>query len=383
MPRLDWLITGLRITGGAEMYVRRVAPLLCQSGWNLRVVTFVSGGDLIDDLRAEGVLVIELGLRHNADLSVIARLDRLWRSDPPDLLHTHHYHAGLIGRIVAHRSGIAPVVVHQHGAERARSTLRSLLDRATTIWVTRYVSPCHAVARVLATREHIQPSRIEVIYNGVDPSPFVVHPSRTTLPQGWPVPTGAKVVGSVGRLSPEKGQRWLLEALALLIHKGQDLHAVLVGEGRSLRDLQNQAQHLGIADRVHFPGTQREVQDWLAHFDLFVLPSEWEGVSLALLEAMACGLPVIASNTGGTPEIVQDGETGLLVPPRDPKSLAGAMQRLLGDPFLRNQIGQSGRARVMESFSIQKTVSRLNQLYQGLLPLSSNTHSPDTQSPIS
>ena len=373
MPRLDWLVTGLRITGGAEMYVRRLAPLLCQSGWNLRVVTFVSGGDLIDDLRDEGVPVIELGLRHNADLSVIARLTRLWRSDPPDLLHTHLYHAGLIGRTVAHRLGITPVVVHQHGAERARSPLRSLLDRATTAWVTRYVSSCHAVAQVLTTREHIQLSRIEVIYNGLDPSPFVLHPSRFTLPQGWSVPPGAKVVGSVGRLSPEKGQGWLLEALALLIHKGQDLHAVLVGEGRSLPDLQDQARHLGIAERVHFPGTRRDVRDWLVHFDLFVLPSEWEGVSLALLEAMASGLPVIASNTGGTPEIVLDGETGLLVPSRDPKSLAGAMQRLLEDPILCNQIGRSGQARVMESFSIQKTVSRLNQLYQDLLPFSSIT----------
>jgi glycosyltransferase involved in cell wall biosynthesis len=184
MPRLDWLITGLRVTGGAEMYVRRVAPLLRQSGWDLRVVTFVSGGHLIDDLRAEGVPVIELGLRHNADLSVFARLERLWRSDPPDLLHTHLYHAGLIGRIVAHRSGIAAVVVHQHGAELARSPLRSLLDRVTTTWVTRYVSSCHAVARVLTAREHIRLSSIEVIYNGLDPSPFTVHPVRLTLPQG-------------------------------------------------------------------------------------------------------------------------------------------------------------------------------------------------------
>jgi len=369
VPRLDWLITGLRTTGGAEIYVRRVAPLLCQSGWDLRVVTFISGGDLVDDLRAEGVPVIELGLQHKADLSGFARLTRLWRSDPPDLLHTHLYHAGLIGRIVAHRSGISPVVVHQHGAERARSPLRSLLDRATTTWVTRYVSSCQAVAQILTAREHIRPSRIEVIYNGVDPTPFIIRPPRFSLPQGWPVPTGIKVVGSVGRLASEKGQGWLLEALAILIHSGQDLHAVLVGEGRSLPDLQNQARHLGIADRVHFAGSRRDVRDWLGNFNLFVLPSEWEGVSLALLEAMASGLPVIASNTGGTPEIVVDGETGLLVPSRDPKSLAEAIQRLLDDSLLRNQMGQSGRARVVESFPIQKTISRLNQLYQGLLSL--------------
>jgi glycosyltransferase involved in cell wall biosynthesis len=373
MPRIDWLITGLRVTGGAEMYVRRVAPLLRQSGWDLRVVTFVSGGQLVDDLRAEGVPVIELGLRHNADLSVLTRLGRLWRSDPPDLLHTHLYHAGLIGRIVGHRTGIAAIVVHQHGAELARSPLRSLLDRATTTWVTRYVSSCHAVARILTTREHIRLSRIEVIYNGLDSTPFSVHPSHLTLPQGWPVPTGAKVVGSVGRLSPEKGQKWLLEALARLIHQGQDLHAVLVGEGRSLLDLQNQARRLRIAERVHFPRARRDIWDWLANFDLFVLPSEWEGVSLALLEAMASGLPVIATNTGGTPEIVLDGETGLLVPARDPGKLAEVMQRLLGDPFLRDQIGQSGRAHALENFTIQNTVTRLNQLYHGLLRSSSNT----------
>jgi glycosyltransferase involved in cell wall biosynthesis len=366
MLRIDWLVTGLRVTGGAEMYVRRMAPLLRHAGWDLRIVTFLSGGNLVDELRNQDVPVVELGLRHRADIASMTLLARLWRSSPPDIIHTHLFHAGLVGRILAHRLGVATVVVHQHGLEQARSASRSLLDRATTAWVTRYVSSCQAVARVMAVREHIPLSRIEVIYNGIDPTPFI-RSSSPAIPPGWPVPTGVKVVGSVGRLSPEKGQRALLEAQSQLILGGIGLHVVLVGEGRSRTVLLDQAQRLGIDECVHFPGGRHDVSDWLANFDLFVLPSMWEGVSLALLEAMASGLAVIATNAGGTPEIVLDGKTGLLVPPGNPGSLADGIQRLLTDNSLRYQMGQAGQARVVESFSIQETVSRLSYLYQNLL----------------
>lgn len=366
--RLDWLVTGLHVTGGAEMYVRRMAPLLRQAGWDLHVVTFVSGGNLVDELRIQGVPVIELGMSHRMDISVLARLVRLWGSAPPDIIHTHLFHAGLIGRILARRLGIAPVVVHQHGLERARSFMRSFSDRATALWVTRYVASCKAVAQFMTSREHIQPSRIEVVYNGIDPAQFILSSPSVSLPPGWSVPKGAKVVGTVGRLSPEKGHDCLLEAESILIRQGMELHIVLVGEGRSLADLKDKARRLGISEQVHFPGARLDVPDWLANFDLFALPSEWEGVSLALLEAMASGLAIVATDSGGTPEIVLDGKTGLLIPPGNPRNLADGIQHLMRDTSLRIQMGQAGRARVMENFSILESVARLSNLYQELLP---------------
>jgi len=301
------------------------------------------------------------------DIRGLARLSKLWGSAPPDIIHTHLFHAGLIGRILAHRLGIAPVVVHQHGLEQARSFMRSFVDRVTTLRVTRYVAPCEAVAQIMTRREHIQHSRIEVIYNGIDPSQFIHSPPSVSLPSGWSVPKEAKVVGTVGRLSPEKGHGCLLEAQSFLTRQGMELHVVLVGEGRSLADLKDKARRLGISERVHFAGARLDVPDWLANFDLFALPSQWEGVSLALLEAMASGLAVVATDSGGTPEIVLDGKTGLLIPPDNPSSLADGIQRLMKDTSLRSQMGQAGRARVTESFSIQGTVTGLNQLYQTLL----------------
>jgi len=363
MPKVDWLITEMNITGGAESFVRYTAPRVRKAGWDLRVITFIPGGELLQELKKEGVPVIELGLRSKIDFRVVLGLRKLWGETRPDLVHTHLFHAGIMGRLVAHWMGIRPVIVHQHGAEQARTNLRTWTDRFTTGSVTCYVVTCQAVADILAFRERIEASRIKIIYNGLE----IQNVSELNLPTDWPVSSAIPVIGCVGRLSLEKGQDILIQAMGKLNENGIQAHLVLLGEGQARTTLENQVNELNLSGQVHLLGARRDIPAWLSHFQIFTLPSRWEGISMALLEAMAAGVPVIATHVGGTPEVIRDHESGILVPPGEPAALAEALQHLLTDADLRHRLSEGARQRVREYFSIDRTVLQIDQLYKGLL----------------
>lgn len=211
-------------------------------------------------------------------------------------------------------------------------------------------------------REGILKQRIEVIYNGVD---YLQQPdmhTRNEMPENKKIP----ILVYAGRLSPEKGLGILLQALAIVDQAGLRFQCLLVGEGPARQEIEVEIGRLELQEKILLVGRQAEVQPWLERGDIFVLPSNWEGASLALLEAMAVGLPVVATSSGGTPELVEDGVTGILVPPSDSTALAAAITRMLGSPDLRARMGASGSKRVDENFRIEKTVSQISALYTGL-----------------
>jgi glycosyltransferase involved in cell wall biosynthesis len=360
--RIDWLITGLNVQGGAETFVRRMAPRLVAYGFNLRVITLVGGGSLVEEIREDGVPVFELGLRNKYDYSIINKLSKLWESDPPEIIHTHLFHAGILGRVVARMHHVPVIIVHQHGLEKRRSPIRVFLDRMTSPFVTKYAATCQAVAKEMTRREGISQSKIEIIYNGI----FPIDTSIVSPPLEWPVKNSAKVIGCVGRLAPEKGQAILIQALASYETKGEKPHVLLIGDGSYRQELQNKVTSLHLNPYVHFCGIQKNIFEWLPFFDLFVLPSSWEGISLALLEAMACGLAVVATNVGGTPEVVKNGESGLLIPPNDPNALESAIRTLVENPGLCQKMGEAGRDRVRTEFTIEKTRDHFINFYNHL-----------------
>ena len=171
------------------------------------------------------------------------------------------------------------------------------------------------------------------------------------------------LVGTVARLNPVKRLDILLQAMMAL----RDVHTVIVGDGPERAQLRTVSERSGLADRAHFAGQQRDVRTWLAALDVFVLSSDWEGMSNALLEAMAAGLPVVTTAVGGTPEVVVDGETGLLVPPRDPAALAEAIATFLHNSDRRCIMGRAGTERVRQCFSLERMVQQTQTLYEHLL----------------
>ncbi len=364
--KVDWLVTELNVIGGTESLLRNLAPHMRNDGWDIRVISLINGGRWIEELRQEGIPVIELGMRAKWDLCVIPRLWRIWKRSPPQIIHTHLFHAGILGRLIARSLKLGPVIVHQHGPEKDRTQFRIWLDRLFARWATFYIASCQAVSDILQTRELIPPDRVLVVYNGIALPPGEVLADQTTRPKDWPAPEGHLAIACVGRLAPEKGQAMLIDAIPRITSVQTSVHVVFFGAGPSRSDLAMRIKRRQLDAQFTFAGASQDVHTWLPHFDLFILPSEWEGISLALLEAMAAGLPIIATAVGGTPEVIADGQTGLLIPPNDPQALAQAIDRLLLNRDERRRLGYAARERVKQAFTLERACREIAKLYAEL-----------------
>jgi glycosyltransferase involved in cell wall biosynthesis len=229
-------------------------------------------------------------------------------------------------------------------------------------FVDRYIAVSAQIATRLRQAFGWPEPKVDVIRNGVDVSRFRVarNPELRRLLGG---PESEPIIVCVARLHEQKGLDVLLEAAAL-VPRGR---FVLVGDGPERPALERQAAALGVAERVSFLGVRHDVPELVAAADVFVLPSVYEGTSLALLEAMASGAPIVATHIGGTDELVRPNESALLVPPRDPRALADALRRLLGDPGLGQLLGRAARARAERDFSLAEAVSRVTGVYEEVL----------------
>ena len=336
------------------------------------------GQDLAQEISTAGFPVFQVPVLCRdvhllRDIAALWELVRIIGKDRYDLVHCHKSKAGFLGRLAGGLCGVK-VVYTPHGNVLegyfgpAKTWLFARVDGLTAPFLDRIVSLTPAeIAEYL--REGIgRPSQHQFIYNGIDVDAF--DPSRTDreeVRRGIGVDQDAFLIASVGRLEPVKGHFHLIDALPDVIRRHPHTILALVGDGELLRDLKDRARSLGLADRVRFPGHRKDVAGILAAADLFVLPSLNEGFGLALLEAMAAGLATVASRVGGVPEVVSEGETGILVPPAEPHALADAVLRLMGDPEGRTRMGTAGRERARQCFSIERTVRQTDRLYRELI----------------
>ena len=306
----------------------------------------------------EGFPVDVLPLRRSFQLGAAWRLARLLRRRRADVLHTHTLAAAnVLSRLAARAAGV-PVVSHLHIENHFRPATRRLLaglDNATARLAARLVAVSEDTRRAYE-RQGYPGGRIEVVYNGIDLPPNGEF-RRNEPPR----------IGEIARLCDVKGQRELLHALARLpeaqlVLAGRDLE-----QGGAYQDaLERESERLGVRERVEF-GFHDDVPALLETLDVVALPSWTEGLPIVLLEAMAHARPVVATTVGGTPELVADGETGFLVPPRDPEALTTALRRVLDDPDLGRRLGEAGRARVAERFSADEQAQRILAIYDELV----------------
>ncbi len=345
--------------GGAARVIVNLANRLDPSRFRVSIVTETPAGGL------ESWLEPRVGLhrvlaRRGKDPTMPFRLARVLRRLRPDVLHTHAWGTLLDGRLVAWGLGI-PVMIHmEHGTLEERP-----LHRRLQRWVWHRVDALVAVSEELRGRMsramRFPAQRIRLIPNAVDTERFQPDEAdrdgmRARLGAG----RGTCVVACVGRLHPVKGHGLMLEALTRL---PDFVHVWLVGEGELRDDLAAAAGRLGVAHRVHFLGFRPDVVGILRAADILVQPSLREGLSLTILEGMACALPVVATDVGGNRELVSPGETGLLVPVRDVPALADAVRALASDAGLRRRMGERGRARAAERFSLARSTADYEALY--------------------
>lgn len=357
--------------GGTERMVLQLVTRMNPQRFATDVCFLYGPGPVGTELSRRGFKVTYFHF-HPAKLPlVIARLTAFFRRNPYDVVHIYGYKANLLVRTLCWCWGPKHIVTGQRSTDQNRRWFHSWLDRLTSRRVTLYISNSAAAKKLLVEREKIPEKKIVVIPNGVDCQRFrPPTPEEKAALRSWlGLPVGATVTVSVANLLPVKGHTYLLKAIASLPSEIKEkLVLLLVGYGPLQESLQKEAALLNLHSIVRFLGRQESenVAKILRAADVFILASLWEGLPNAVLEAMATGLPVIATATGGVPELIQNEKEGLLVPPKDPDALAAAVHRLVGDAQLRQTLGGNARARAQDDFSLEGMTARTEKIYLSL-----------------
>lgn len=358
-------VTKVQGIGGAEQHLLQLLPALRARGVDARFLSLDAGGDAARFHRAlDDAGVPWRRVRCGLDVSprLLAAVVRAVRDEAPDLVHTHMVHADVYGSVAARTAG-APFVSTRHNDDRYLLGPFRHVDRVFMRGVRAIVAISEAV-REAHVRAGLPARKIVTIHYGLDELPAA--PSEPT-PDEAGVPPGAPLVLAIGRLIAQKDHATLLAAFAQVRERHPEARLAILGWGPLEDQTRRQAAELGLADAVIVPG-RVEPAAWLARADVFAHTSRWEGFGIVLLEAMLARLPVVATRASAIPEIVVEGETGLLAEPGDAAAVAHGLDELLADADLRARFGEAGRRRVLSQFSVARMVERTIAVYEGAAP---------------
>ncbi|MFB6231272.1 MAG: glycosyltransferase family 4 protein [Salinibacter sp.] len=310
------------------------------------------------------VFYSDYGRLNPASILDIAKVVRQTRAD---LLHLHGYKACTLGRVVGALLGM-PVVLHEHAVFPTVPPYQKLADWLLAPLNDRVVVNCEAVAEFCVERRSVDPENIEVIFNGVPLDEFrdVPDSAAQEAADELGIDSGAPVVGTVARLEEQKGITHLLNAVPAIKAKVPEMKILIVGDGTLRGELEDEARQLGVADDVIFTGERRDVARLYKLMDVKVISSVYEGTTLTVFEAMATGTPVVATTVDGVEEVIEDGRTGVLVPPKEPAPIADAVTDLLGNPDRAQRLSERAEEAVKE-YDVRTSMRRIENLYETLL----------------
>jgi glycosyltransferase involved in cell wall biosynthesis len=327
---------------------------------------------------SEGLELVPLAPRAEMDLSAAWRLARVISRLRPDVVHAHDPH-GVAMAALALSFGAASAHGHSPALVAARRVDFPLKANSFSRWKYRqvdcFIAASDAIRRILVS-SGVEESRAVTVHEGIDVDRAAATPPVNVHEAFW-LPHGCPVVGNVAALVPHKGQRYLIEAAHLVAQQIPDARFIILGEGELRDHLAHLVREHRLEKHVLLPGFRTDVIGCIKGFDLFVLSSVTEGLGTSLLDAMACGRPIVATRAGGIPEVVVDGTTGALVEPRDHHALAEEIVRLLRDAPLRQRMGQAGLARVRERFTLERMVAGTAAVYAAV---AGRPHAADTAS---
>jgi len=308
-----------------------------------------------------------ISCRGRVDKSTVATLQEYIAKHRLDLIHSHQFKATAYSLLARRRLPCGLVATYHNWLyDTAALRLYAALDKRLARYCDAAVGVSDAVAQEL--RRYVPVDRVRQIGNGVDAQSYRRLMPRAEAKRELGLPADSRLVGFVGRLSAQKGISCLLRAIAALPSALRAaVHLVIAGDGEERCALNDEARTLGVSDRTHFLGSRSDTPAIYSALDVFVLPSEQEAFPMVVLEAMACGLPVIATDVGDTARIVQDGVSGLVVPPGDVDSLRQALSQLLQNPDRAGRFGEVGRERVVRHFSSTQMARNYLALYEDLL----------------
>ncbi len=356
----------LHVEAGRHLYggARQVAWLL--EGLAERDVDNLlacpEGAAVAEEGRRAGARVVEMPMKGDLDLALVGRLRRLIRAQGVELVHVHSRRgADILGGIAARLEGVPCVL-----SRRVDNPERAWVARLKYRLFDRVITISEGIREVLLA-EGVEPGRVVCVRSALDAAPFDRDCDRDRLEGELGIAGDGPLLGVVAQLIPRKGHRHLLAALPALVERHPGLRVVFFGRGGHEAALRREVEERGLGGAVVFAGFRRDLARFLPCLDLLVHPADMEGLGIALLQAQAAGVPVVASRAGGIPEAVADGETGLLVAPGDVAGLEAAVARLLADEPGRLAMGRRGRERIREAFSIDTMVIGNLAVYREVL----------------
>lgn len=364
-------VVGSFRAGGAQRHCLALWQRLDRDRFDLRICCEEKDGLLLDDVISVGMPVIELGVRKLASakaLSAMHRLSQYIKNDRIDVVHSYLFEANILAVAAARMARTGKVII----SVRAMNDWMGWRHRTANRLVNRFADSItvvsHAVKSSVIEKEGADPKKVRVIPNGVEvpenglPRDVARDSARSRLGLHGSGP----VVGCVANFNRYKDHSTLVKAAQTAVADLPETTFVLVGDGPLRATIEEQVHTVGLDANFVFTGTIPDTSRAMSAFDLFVLPSLEEGMPNVVLEAMAAGLPVVATAVGGTPEVVVDGKTGLLVPPRSSASLAAAMLELTRDRRRAGQMGVEGRMRIASEFSLERMIDAIQDLYVSL-----------------
>jgi glycosyltransferase involved in cell wall biosynthesis len=366
--------------GGMKGHVLQLATGLEGYGF-IAEIACPGDSDVVQSALAAGLEVrpvpIAGPLRPLRDLEAVFLLTDIVRRGGFDLVHAHGFKAGLVARIAAMLAGCGNrvVTVHNHVLYRdlSPSTRRAYITAER--WLARVTSRIIAVSdslrEELVDAYGLPPGLVVTVHNGLDLEPFGDTVDPGPIRERYGVSRDALLFGLAARFAPQKAMDVLLRAAVPVLERVPNAWLLMAGDGPLLEEVRREAAKTSVADRIVFPGFETDVRGLLGGLDVYVSAALSEGLPLATIEAMAAGLPVVSTKAGGTPEVVGDGETGLLAEPGDAEGLADAMLRMARDPALRVAMGEAGRARALAEFAEQRMLEHTAEVYREVLCSSS------------
>jgi glycosyltransferase involved in cell wall biosynthesis len=351
--------------GGLERVVLDLVRAGQGFGQRVAVACTQRPGSLAPRVEALGARLAYVGKTPGSRLKAIAAMKALLRELRPDVVHTHQAGALLYAGPAARGAGVPAVVHTEHGKHYPGHLRTRVIGRLSGGFASRYFCVSQEIAAT-AVAHHIVPSRkVHVVPNGIDTARFARRDGRDEARRAVGLPAGATIIGTVGRLSEIKRQDLLIRAFARAAIPGALL--LLVGDGPMMDSLRGLASGLGLGESVRFAGYQDEPERYVRAMDVFALTSRSEGMPLAVLEAWAAGVPVVASRVGGLPEMIDDGRTGLLFEPDDEAALASVLAALGGDPERCRRVGEAGLERVRSRFDVRVMAETYERHYREIL----------------
>ncbi|MGB8986694.1 MAG: glycosyltransferase [Candidatus Sulfotelmatobacter sp.] len=369
--KVFYLVDSLNI-GGTETQAVELALRIPEAGYDVTLGCLRARGPLLERMQGTNVVVREFypkgGMDSPAGLYQLLRLSWFLKTEKFDIVHTHDLWSNLLGVPAARLAGVRAIVSSRRDLAhfdwyqgKRRTWLRRIQNLGSAV-----LANATPIRDALIAEDGFAPEKLRVIHNGVDIKRF--HKSGSDRDQVFPGAGDGKLVVLVGNMHTDvKGHPWLIAAAPAVIQEFPATRFVLVGDGEQRSRFEQQVTSLGLEQNFLFLGRRADVPKILGCCDIAVLPSRAEGLPNAVLEYMAAGLPVVASRVGGNAELIEDGVTGLLVPPEDSSALSGALLQLLRDPPGAQRMAHSGHEFTVRNFSFERLVREVDELYSELL----------------